>query len=45
MSRSTVQQAYLRHYARFNRMASILVGAFGLRLLVSTLQELRANGA
>ena len=45
MSRSTIQQAYLRHYARFNRLASILVGAFGLRLLVSTLQELRANGA
>lgn len=45
LSRDSIQQAYLRHYARFNRAVSALVGAFGLRLLVATLQELRSKGA
>lgn len=40
MSRTIVQQAYLQHVARFNRIASVLVGAFGLRLIVATVQEL-----
>lgn len=45
MSRSSVQQAYLQHAARFNRMASVLVGAFGLRLIAATVQELWAKSA
>lgn len=42
MSRSIVQQAYLQHVERFNRIASVLVGGFGLRLIVATVQELRS---
>lgn len=42
MSRSIVQQAYLQHAVRFNRIASVLVGGFGLRLIVTTVLELLA---
>lgn len=45
LSRSVIQQAYLRYYASFNRMAAALIGAFGVRLLVATAQEVRARGA
>jgi hypothetical protein len=41
MSRNIFRQAYLQHAARFNRIASVLVGGFGLRLIVTTMQELR----
>ena len=44
LSRRSVQSAYLRHYTQFNRLAAGLVGAFGLRLLVATAQELRGRG-
>jgi len=44
LSRSVVQQAYMRHYVGFNRMAAAMVGAFGLRLLVATVQEIRVKG-
>jgi threonine efflux protein len=42
-SHGRIQSAYQRGRMVFNRTAAGLVGAFGLRLLVSTLQELRAR--
>lgn len=41
LSRPGVQQAYLRHHARWNRIAAALVGAFAARLLLSAWHELR----
>lgn len=42
-SHGRVQSAYQRGRTLFNRGAAGLVGAFGLRLLVATVQELRAR--
>jgi threonine efflux protein len=42
-SHGRVQSAYQRGRTLFNRGAAGLVGAFGLRLLVTTVQELRAR--
>lgn len=42
-SHGRVQSAYQRGRTLFNRGAAGLVGAFGLRLLVTTVQELRAK--
>jgi threonine efflux protein len=42
-SHGRIQAAYQRGRATFNRGAAGLVGAFGLRLLATTLQELRAR--
>lgn len=42
-SHGRVQSAYQRGRTLFNRGAAGLVGAFGLRLLTTTLQELRAR--
>lgn len=42
-SHGRVQSAYQRGRTVFNRGAAGLVGAFGLRLLVTTMQELRAK--
>lgn len=42
-SHGRVQSAYQRGRTVFNRGAAGLVGAFGLRLLVTTVQELRAK--
>lgn len=42
-SHGRVQSAYQRGRTVFNRGAAGLVGAFGLRLLVTTMQELRAR--
>lgn len=42
-SQQTVQQAYLRNFARLTRVSGAVVGAFGLKLIVGTLQELRAR--
>ncbi|MFC3686493.1 LysE family translocator [Hydrogenophaga luteola] len=42
-SHGRVQSAYQRGRTVFNRGAAGLVGAFGLRLLVTTVQELRAR--
>jgi threonine efflux protein len=44
-SQRRVQQIYLRNYARLTRASGAMVGAFGLRLLVATIQELRGRGA
>jgi threonine efflux protein len=43
-SQKTVQQAWLRNFARLTRVSGAVVGAFGLKLIVGTLQELRARG-
>lgn len=42
-SHGRIQSAYQRGRTAFNRGAAGLVGAFGLRLLATTLQELRAR--
>jgi threonine efflux protein len=42
-SQKAVQQAYLRNFARLTRVSGAVVGAFGLKLIVGTLQELRAR--
>ena len=43
-SQPRVQQIYLRNFARLTKVSGAMVGAFGLRLLVSTIQELRSRG-
>lgn len=43
-SQSKVQQIYLRNFARLTKASGAMVGAFGLRLLVATVQELRSRG-
>ncbi len=42
-SQKAVQRAYLRNFARLTKVSGAVVGAFGLRLIVGTLQELRAR--
>ncbi len=42
-SQKAVQQAWLRNFARLSRVSGAVVGAFGLKLIVGTLQELRAR--
>jgi threonine efflux protein len=42
-SQKAVQQAYLRNLARLSQVSGAVVGAFGLKLIVGTLQELRAR--
>jgi threonine efflux protein len=42
-SQPKVQAAYARQRKALNRLASALVGAFGIRLLLSTLAEARAR--
>jgi threonine efflux protein len=41
LSSPSVQRAYLRHVRALNRMSAALVGALGLKLIVTTLLELR----
>jgi threonine efflux protein len=43
-SQPKVQQIYLRNFARLTKASGAMVGAFGLRLLVATIQELRSRG-
>lgn len=45
LSQPAVQRAYLRSFLRINQVCAAVVGAFGLRLLLSTLQEWRARAA
>lgn len=42
-SQKNVQQAYLRNFARLTKVSGAVVGAFGFKLIVGTLQELRAR--
>jgi threonine efflux protein len=44
LSRPGVQQAWLRHHARWTRAAAALVGVFAARLLAAGWQELRGRG-
>jgi threonine efflux protein len=43
LSQKTVQRAYLRNFARLTKVSGAVVGAFGLRLILGTIQELRAR--
>lgn len=43
-SQPKVQQVYLRNFARLTRVSGAMVGAFGLRLLMATIQEVRSRG-
>ncbi|MDI1239260.1 MAG: hypothetical protein PSV26_17390 [Polaromonas sp.] len=42
-SQKAVQRAYLRNFARLTKVSGAVVGAFGMRLIVGTLQELRTR--
>lgn len=42
-SQKAVQRTYMRNFARFSKVSGAVVGAFGLKLIVGTLQELRAR--
>lgn len=43
-SQPKVRQIYLRNFARLTKVSGAMVGAFGLRLLVATIQEFRSRG-
>jgi threonine efflux protein len=43
LSHPVIQRAYLRHVRRLNQVSALVVGAFGVRLLVATAQEFRAR--
>lgn len=43
LSRPAVQKAYLRNVLALNRISGVLVGAYGARLLASTISELRSR--
>lgn len=45
LSRPGVQRAYLRHNQALNRVSALLVGAYGAKLLVAALDEIRAARA
>ncbi|MGL4573175.1 MAG: LysE family translocator [Burkholderiaceae bacterium] len=44
-SQQTVQRAYLRNLARLTKVSGAVVGAFGLRLILGTIQELRGRAS
>jgi len=44
-SHPRVQAAYARHTALLGKLAGVLVGAFGVKLIVATVQEFRAKVA
>jgi threonine efflux protein len=43
LSQQAVQRAYLRNFARLTKASGAVVGAFGLRLILGTIQELRSR--
>lgn len=45
LSRSSIQQAYLRHHRALNRISGVLVGVYGAKLLAATLSEVRSRTA
>ncbi|MBC7621631.1 MAG: LysE family transporter [Candidatus Saccharibacteria bacterium] len=45
LSRPTVQRAYLRHFRALNKVAGLMVGLMGLKLVVTTIQEFLGRGA
>ncbi len=44
LSQRKVQQAYLRNYGHLTKVSSAMVGAFGLRLIITTIREVRSRG-
>ena len=44
-SHPRVQAAYARHTALLGKLAGVLVGAFGVKLIVATVQEFRTKVA
>lgn len=45
LSRPSVQRAYLRHNRALNRASGALVGAYGVKLIVSAVNEVRSRTA
>ena len=45
LSQPAIQRAYLRHVRRLNQLSALVVGAFGVRLLVTTAQEFRGHAS
>ncbi len=45
LSRPAVQRAYVRHLRVLNRVSALLVGALGVKLIATTLQEIRQRFA
>lgn len=43
LSQPVIQRAYLRNFRRLNQLSALVVGAFGVRLLVTTIQEFRSR--
>ncbi len=43
LSRPKVQTAYLRHYQTLNRISGALVAVYGVKLILSTVSELRSR--
>ncbi|MDH5205046.1 MAG: LysE family translocator, partial [Hylemonella sp.] len=43
LSRASVQRAYLTHYQTLSRVSAGLIGVFGVRLIVTAVQEARAR--
>lgn len=43
LSRPAVQRAYLAHFRTLTRVSAALVGVFGVRLIASAIQEMRAR--
>jgi threonine efflux protein len=45
LSMSSIRSAYLRYFLAINKVASLLVGGMGLKLIVTTILEFRNRGA
>lgn len=43
LSRPSVQRAYLAHFLALTRLSATLVGAFGVRLIATAIQEVRSR--
>lgn len=43
LSHAVVQRTYLARYRAFTRLSALLVGAFGLRLIIAAVQEARSR--
>lgn len=43
LSQPAVQRAYLAHFRTLTRVSALLVGAFGVRLIVTAIQEIRGR--
>ena len=43
LSRPRVQKAYLRNYGTLTRISGVLVGVFGVKLIVTAVREVRGG--